>query len=283
MSRFDRLLDCVCVRRAIAANDGTASLKAVEQLGNLQVRQAWAAAKRTPPPPPPATSTKRKRVARGRATRGAGQQARAQALKTASAAIDQGFARLQRVAAIEPSVERLSLCGSAWKRQAMVAKLAGDQGAERAALEKMRDWYARAEDLARKTNDPGLFYPALNRIAAEIAGAAGRRVALDAADLDPVRQNLADRNRDNPDFWSVVALTDLRMYEALARRELAKALPAIERDYDDLYRRCDADWLWKSVSDQADFVLSIYAAATADSELKAAQSLRESLAKKARV
>lgn len=273
-------------RRALAANDGTASLKAAEQLGNLQVRQAWAAAKRTPPAPtPPTASTKGKgkRVARGRATRGAGPQARVQALKAASAAIDEGFAQLQRVAAIEPSVERLSLCGSAWKRQAMVAKLAGDQRAERAALAQMRDWYARAEELARRTKDPGLFYPALNRIAAEVAGAAGRTVALDDADLDPVRQNLADRNRDNPDFWSVAALTDLRMYEALARGELAKALPAIEREYDDLYRRCDADWLWKSVSDQADFVLSICAAAATGSERNAAQSLRQSLAKKAGV
>ena len=33
-------------------------------------------------------------------------------------------------------------------------------------------------------------------------------------DLDAVRQELVDRTRDDPDFWSVAGLTELRTYEA---------------------------------------------------------------------
>ena len=269
--------------RALKAQDGTASLRAAEQLGNLRVREAWEAARGpSTAPTPTAARSKRQGVVRARGKRG-DDAVRAKALTAARAAIKMGIAQLDRVAAIEPSIERLSLLGSAWKRQAMLAALAGDQRDQRAAIAHMQRAYADATELARIGGDAELFYPALNRIAADVAGAEGRRIALDAGLVERVLWNLAAKNRDAPTFWSVAGLADLRTYEALARAELATALPTIEREYDDLHQRCDAAWLWKSVADQADFILPIYAAFASPAERKAAESLRESLAKKAGV
>ena len=268
--------------RALRANDGTASLRAAEQLGNLRVRRAWAAVQTTPAASATtAAPPKRPRGARGRVQRA--DAVRAAALASARASIGEGLAQLERVATIEPSIERLSLVGSAWKRQAMLAALAGDQRGERAALAHMRTSYAAAAEIARSTADAELFYPALNCLAAEVAAAAGRPITLDRGLLDRVAENLGARNRDAPTFWSVAGLTDLRLYEALARGALAAALPSIQREYDDLHQRCEAEWLWKSVFDQADFVLPIYAATASPAERKAADALRESLAKKAGV
>ena len=263
--------------RALQANDGGATLKAAEQLGTLRVRQAWDVARTLPAA---ATATAKPR----RATRGgpkrSGQPTRAAALAQASAAIEQGLAHLQRVAEIQPSVERYRLCGAAYQRLAMVAQLAGDAPAERAAIAQMRDRYTAAEAEAHRRGDADLLFPALNRLGAELA-AAGGRLALDAGAVARLRRGIAERNRDRPTFWSIAGATELRMYEALARHALAGALKLIEQEYDDLHARCAAPWLWQSLSDQADFVLSRYAASAPRGEVTAAQALREFLAAKA--
>ena len=61
-----------------------------------------------------------------------------------------------------------SLCGSAWKRIALLERRAGRIEQEMKATEKVRECYLVAEQLARQAKSSNLFYPALNRMAAEI-------------------------------------------------------------------------------------------------------------------
>ncbi len=244
--------------RALGANDGGASMKAAEQLGNLQARLAWEAV--------------------AKAQDKEDEAAMRPALVEARKKIKDALAGLERLVAVQPTAERESLCGSACKRLAMVEAEAGNARAEVRAIETMKAHYERAEALARASQDPDLFYPTLNRIAAELIVDAGTQGwKLDPAAVGEARQSLAAKTRDDPDFWSVVGLIELRTYEAIADRGLARLQSSIEDDYDDLHRRVSAPWLWRSVSDQARFVLSKYIKRASAVEKKAAKELLEKL------
>ena len=103
-------------RAALAAEDGRATFRAAEQLGNLLVR-------------------------------------RGEKLVDLAAARDDingGIEQLQRVAAVQPTIEREGLLGSAYKRLTMVEWRAGRKVAARAALDAVVKHYAAAEALARR-------------------------------------------------------------------------------------------------------------------------------------
>jgi hypothetical protein len=70
-----------------------------------------------------------------------------------------------------------------------------------------------------------------------------------------------------------VGLPELRMYEALAGRQLARALPALLADYADLHERVGAAWMWASVCDQAQFVLEHFRRGASASQTQAARKL----------
>lgn len=222
--------------RALAANNGGASIKAAEQASNLRARLAWEDVEK--------------------AQKKGDEQALRKAVVEGRQKIQQALARLQLLVAVQSTVERESLCGSAYKRLAMVERAAKDEAAEDAAIAAMKTHYQQAETLARDSQASELFYPALNRIAAELAASEWQ---LDSVVAGEIRQSLAVKTRDDPDFWSVAGLTELRVYEALASRSLSRQRRTIENEYDDLYRRVDATSLWSSVYDQANFVLSKYA------------------------
>ncbi|HEU0203845.1 MAG TPA: hypothetical protein VFR86_25830, partial [Burkholderiaceae bacterium] len=57
---------------------------------------------------------------------------------------------------------------------------------------------------------------------------------------------------------SVVGLTELRIYEALASRQLAPALNSIVADIKDLMARASSRRMWDSVAHQASFTLEPY-------------------------
>ena len=143
---------------------------------------------------------------------------------------------------------------------AMLESLAHNKRAEVAAFAQMAAWYRKAETRARDNNDPNLYYPALNRIAAEVLTNFGRPdwTGLDETTLIPVRQNLAVTNSANPDFWNVTSTIDLRVYEALAKRHLAAEVTDIEAAYRDVHERVSQPWLWASVHDQFRLVLPAY-------------------------
>ena len=274
--------------RALAANDGTASLKAVEQLGNLRARRAWEMAAKLLHPsvrhPAGPSAGPRKRGKAAVVTRGDATRARGAAVNAARTEIAAALATLERLTNLQPSIERESLCGSAWKRMALLEAEAGRPSAEIKAIANMKLRYGNAEKLARASNDPLLFYPALNRMAAELIVDAARPGwrGFDSGALAEVRNDLAAKTRDDPDFWSVVGLTELRLYVAIGKRTLAVELEAIVREYRDLHGRVSATTYWSSVLDQVRFVLPKYEKRAAAAEKKAAIALTKYLESLAR-
>src|SRR5262249_5352497 len=115
-------------RRAVAAEDGGASMHALEQLGNLRAR-------------------------RGRNAGGAAER---------QSEIETAIDLLQRVVAIEPTSERASLLGSAYKRLAMLEPERRRGRRFRSAIVAMAKHYRQAEELARSGNADNLFYAMQN-------------------------------------------------------------------------------------------------------------------------
>ena len=139
----------------------------------------------------------------------------------------------------------------------------------------MKTWYDRAEKLARERRDPLLYYPALNRMAAELVVDAKKRTwtGFDADAFAAVRENLDTKTRDDPDFWSVAGRTELKLYEAIARGALVAQCGAITAEYDDLWARVRAFGDWDSVNVQLRFVLPKYVERASAAERKAATGL----------
>jgi len=237
--------------RAAACNDGSASLKAVEQLGNLRVRMAWEALKAL------------------------GERAGAEDWEGARKKIAAALVDLSGLNALQPTVERQILCASAHKRLAMVAGRAGDAPAQSAALLLMVRDYAAAEVQARRTGYADLFYPAMNRMAGELVTDWGSAAwtGFAEANVQAVRENLQARLQDDPDFWSWVGMIELDLYLALGGGALADALPKLLERYTDLQQRVAAPWMWSSVADQVDFVLPLWSLHVAPAEAAAATEL----------
>src|SRR5262249_2692091 len=116
-----------------------------------------------------------------------------------------------------------------------------------------------------------------NRMSAELILRVGERhwAGFDAADVAAVRQSLQKKASEDPDFWSVVGLIELRIYEALAQRHLATVLGGILAELQDLKTRVSAPHLWASGHAQARFTLQPYigAARLAEAEREAAGQL----------
>jgi len=240
--------------RAVRSNDGSASMKAAEQWLNLRARQAL----------------KQAQADGGRAVSGA---ARAKIL----AALEQ----LGALAALQPTIERHSLCGSAWKRLAMLE--AGAEQVDEAAVARARAeadrCYGLAEQLAIETQHPELFYPALNRMSAALAAHGG---AKDWPGFDPevvarARQSLQAKVAHDPDFWSLVGLIEIDVFEAVAAQRLATELEAALARLRDLQDQVGAPQLWSSVADTADFALDGWRAAASGRERAAIESWQQAL------
>jgi hypothetical protein len=231
-------------RRAVAANDGSASLKAAEQLCNQLARRGGAR---------PETE-------------------RAQARADIGEALD----RLQVLVMLQPTVERELLLGSANKRLALVEP--GSAGLD--AASRSAQHYRRAQELVRAGQGEDLYYPAVNTIAAEVRvrvqeGAAA--APLDAAGVEAARQGLQERLARSPDFWSLAGPIEMRWLDAVSRHRLAEQKPTIEQAFVELAQRAPARRMWASVHDQARFVLEPYAAKASGAERAAAQALLKQL------
>ncbi|MDE2299532.1 MAG: CHAT domain-containing protein, partial [Burkholderiales bacterium] len=229
-------------RAAVDAEDGSASLRAAEQHGNLLVRRA--------------------------------------AQRGDAAGIRAGIAQLERLVALQPTLERESLLGAAHKRLTMVEWHAGRAAQAQAALDAAVAHYGAAEALARRGGaHTSIFYPAKNAISCELRAAflARRRPVLDAGRVASVRDALQRAAAEAPDFWSVVGQTELLILAALAEGRLA----AIEADaiasLRDLKLRVPAPWMWDSVGNEAQFTLTPYLAIAGSTERRAAQQLLQAL------
>lgn len=70
-----------------------------------------------------------------------------------------------------------------------------------------------------------------------------------------VRQRLERKRREDPDFWSVVGVRKLDIYETLATQTLHERLPGILQVLTELQGRIGTELLWASLVDQWSFVL----------------------------
>ncbi len=235
--------------RALAANDGSASLRAAEQLGNLRAR-----------------------VAAERAARE--KDAGPTVFARAQDEIQRALRLLQDLCSMQTSIERENLCGSAYKRLAMVAGLAGDERRQHEAIVAMTERYQRAEDMARESGQENWAYPAINRMFAELIVKLGHEdwPGFDERSLTELRALLLDKKERDPDFWAWIGVIDLRLLEAMYRSRLEVELPALRQQYADLHARVGASRSWASAGDQLRFVLSA-CRALRDSERRAGQEL----------
>jgi hypothetical protein len=177
--------------------------------------------------------------------------------------------------ALEPTMERASLIGAAYKRGALVDGAAGRWARVQRDLRQMRAAYQKAEDIGEKSGATNVYYPAANRLTAEVALHAGTRGwrSLDRETANTLRKSLQTKSATDPDFWSVVGETELDQYEALAARKLAPVRKQLSRAYDDLHKRVTATRMWSSVYDTACLVLPNYANRATGRERTAAHEL----------
>ena len=222
----------------IASADGSVSLSSLEQLSNLRIRLAMTMVRR--------------------AAKGADQRDK---IRAARSTIETEMRTLEQLSGLGRTVERASLLGSAQKRLAELERAAGRARARAAAkaLSKMAAHYDTALALAREQQAGNLFYPAINVIAARLArGGAEVKTKLTPALFEEARASVAAKNAADPDFWSLAAEPELRLYEALARGRIAREANAVIRGFTQVHRRSQGAREWSSVGDTLRFVLDPY-------------------------
>jgi len=235
-------------RLAVDAADGSASFKAAEQLGNQLVR-------------------------RGEKLGDAANKGHD--LDAARASIDEGLALLAKVAAMQPTVERESLLGSAYKRLTMLEARARRSQAALQALRDAAAHYQEAVRIARETGADNLFYPGKNCLSAELrlAFMHKRAPTVSAQLLHEVRESLDRSAERDPTFWSVVGQTEILVLDALAGGTLDAAAPKLLESFRDLKVRVPAPGMWDSVYNDAQFTLEPYQAMSIGGEARAAAGL----------
>ncbi len=222
--------------KAVAAHDGSASLKAVEQLGNLMAR-------------------------RGELRPDAEADLARQDIQAA-------LKQLQELTNMQPTPERLSLLGSAWKRAAMLANRGNDPKTERQALQQMALHYGLAEAMEIACGSGRMYYPALNSMAAELrlSFLDKRQPVLAAAHLALAREALQKAATQQPDFWCVAGQSELQLLQALAQGQLSRVAPGLAQDLQSLKARVPAVKMWDSFHSQARFILDAYLAYLAQAD-----------------
>ncbi len=266
--------------KAATAPDGKASMKAAEQLANVRGRLGWEIVDKAMRH---LDEMKKREKAGGQTSKGRAAARRAsadaerslrQAVGRADTLIEESIALLTKLIAVQPTMERASLIGSAYKRRALVNGAAGRRTRVQQALRQMKTAYEDARAVGEKSGASDLYYPASNCLAADVALNAGtRRWNLDRESLRILRKSLQAKSTTDPDFWSVVGEIELDQYEALARRNLAAARKQLDKAYEDLHKRVTATRMWASVYDTACLVLPNYASRATGKERAAAHEL----------
>ena len=245
--------------RAMAAPDGSASMKTQETLANLHARRGW----------------DRARAVAG----GENGPARRAALDAAREEIDLAQRGLEALCTLLPTVERHCLCGSTLKRLGRLEAAAGDARAATDAMDRAAQAYRRAEDLARTAGDQRLYYPALNRMALELV-AHGPEPAWPGyapADSQAARDSLERAVAEAPSFEAHAGLIEIDLLQALARRQLVAARGGLTVALENLHTKATAPQAWESMADQAELVLGHYIGRSAAAEREAAQALLDSV------
>jgi pimeloyl-ACP methyl ester carboxylesterase len=235
-------------QRALAANDGSASLHASEQLGELKARRAWAK------------------------VYGAAPANRAATLNSARKQTRNAINLLSRVHRLQPTLGRASLCGMAYKYMAWIELMANNEAAEQKALQKMQEYFTTAEQLVL-ANDPAHGYaPGLQRLAAQLFGPQADAVQADILQIQALLKPLV---KDNPDFENVAALIISNLYQAVLHGKLKPAANPLLGELTDLKRRVPGVLKWRELQMDADFVLDRYFATATEAEKAAVMQFKE--------
>jgi len=174
---------------------------------------------------------------------------RAKAIKKARTTIKEDIKLLETLLAVEATAEREILLGSAHKRRALLERMAGNKAAEADANTRVLKHYKRGETLARAAKLHNVYYPAMNRMAAELVMEGGKAAwkGLDAAAMTEATEALTQLVQDDAEFWNISALTELHIYRAVQEQKLAAEAPKIEHDFADLQSRLNAPREWRTV------------------------------------
>jgi CHAT domain-containing protein len=267
--------------RAIDTTKGDVSFKLLEEASNLRMRNAVGqvdvlrAEIGGAPPARKGGAAGRRSAAQQKAD---GKRLRA-AIESARTAIADEKALLDQLVSFQETSERESLRGSVMKRLARLEAGAGRTAAARRAIEAMAAHYRRAYEIDRERNEAGIFYPAINLIAAELALNAGapKWKGVPVELFDKARSGLAEKNRKSPDFWSLVAEPELRLYEAASLGTLSEQHEVIVNEFRDVFKRSQGGTQWRSVLDTAHFVLDPYLRRAAPDDRKAGQAVLDCL------
>ena len=241
-------------KAALGANDGSATLGAAHQYVNLTAKVAWTTLREE--------LKEIDRIGSVQKTRTADRQHNAlrdKAIQRARDNVEAALARMESLLTFPQTAERLSICGSAYKRLAMIESRARRGREERAALDKMSYYYGRAMECAQETNRSAFLYAAMNRFAAELSLSMRSKTGrVDAGLVARIRNELAQQNEASADFWSVAGEAELELYTTLEQRCLADRWQELEADYQSLHTRVPSVKYWRSIYDQCEFVLSNY-------------------------
>jgi pimeloyl-ACP methyl ester carboxylesterase len=166
-------------------------------------------------------------------------------------------------------IERLNLMTSARKRHALIALSLNQPEAATDATKAMLQAAKLAAHLARDAKAPDLFYPLLNEAVAHVALHATRKKAhpLAAELVAEIQTTLAQKNKDDPDFWSAVNDIEIALYVHVAERQLAATdinssqtfATQFKEDFDRLHKQIQDSAKWRSVHDTARLALTPYA------------------------
>jgi hypothetical protein len=234
-------------RAALLMEDAGSSLKALEQLANLEIR--YGASLRT------------------------GKDEEKHALDEDY--MEQGSKRLQLLIDIGTTVERLSLLGSYWKRHAQIQLVAGDEDELKKSLREMCAAYWSAAKHARQHNGEWDYYPLLNALDGELLLVA--RGLLSEDDLPSTKlssllqaaiENARRRFAEDRSFFHALAEVEAKRVDALwacydGRVTVSSndcqglVLAALSADYVDLLKRLGSARENDSATTQQKFLIAM--------------------------
>jgi pimeloyl-ACP methyl ester carboxylesterase len=253
--------------RAASCEDGGASQRGLEQLGNLRILSA----------------AERVEDAYVSWRRDHDAEAFGRVINTARDEIDRTSKLLENLFGIHPTIELACVLGSSQKRVAMIEQLAVqalEQPSDRwiTALRKTIDHYKEAEARARAADQP-LFYAISNRLCAEyvIDRIGGSKYSPDEKLCDELDDDIERRIKEGPNFWNLVQREELRAHRAVCRETLSKNVRAVTERLADLHQRLASPRSWRSVRDQWRFVLRAYVPGASEGERAAAEELLRTL------
>lgn len=242
------------LRRAVEADDATASMRCVEKYGNVLARLAWQQIR----------DASERHVHDSPGVR--------EAYKKLELSID----LLQNLLRLSPTMERHASLGSAYKRLAMVRHDLAE-GDWRADLKKSIKHYEEAQAISEATGQ-GWCYPTANACITHMvldSGKTMRKPPFGEGSL--YRLTLQEKNKTDPDFFSAIAQIEADIYDAIALDSLSEKCADILHELGSLYLRARGTRFWGPVLDQLDFVDSLWTRKVVQKERTARDELREFL------